>query len=192
MNYQTALLLVVAAFSSGCATINKMGQQPEAGTASTNSRSTGDPLAIGAATPKPRISPMSSSQPVSPNVATQSVEAPLAIIKVDPKTGKMTGEMELRLQKVIAEAKQDDRALLRIESFVPSGGSSGFDLGTSERTVQIVKDRLVGSGITQRRILVSSFGAEHDQQRYPTHHWVEIYLVRTGVSSTPALAGERN
>lgn len=97
-------------------------------------------------------------------------------VKVYPTTGKLTGEMELRLQKVVEEARQDERTLFRLESFVPAGGSPGLDLGNSEKTLQYINNRLVELGIPQRRILVSSFGAEHDLQRDPTRHWVEIYL----------------
>lgn len=191
MKHQTIALLVVAGFGNGCATIDKPAQQAVSVIATANPNISGNPLATDTAKPKPRLNPMQSSQQLSSSATTPSGEQPYAVIKVDPKTGKLTGEMELHLQQVVEEAKQDERTLLRLESFVPAGGSPGFDLGNSERTLQIVKDRLVGSGIPQRRILVSSFGAEHDLQRDPTRHWVEIHLIRTGTASTPALTGTR-
>jgi len=191
MKHQTIALLVLAGFGSGCATIDKPGQQHVHVIATAKPGISGNPLATEVAKPKPRLNPMQSSQQLSPSATTPSGEQPFAVIKVDPKTGKLTGEMELRLQKVVEEAKQDERTLLRVESFVPAGGSPGFDLGNAERTLQIIKDRLVGSGISQRRILVSSFGAEHDLQRDPTRHWVEIHLIRASAASTPASTGTR-
>ena len=191
MKHQTIALLVVAGFGSGCATIDKTGQHPVSVIATAKPSISGNPLATEAIKPKPRLNPMQSSQQLSPSATTPSDEQPFAVIKVDPKTGRLTGEMELRLQKVVEEAKQDERTLLRVESFVPAGGSPGFDLSNAERTLQIIRDRLVGSGISQRRILVSSFGAEHDLQRDPTRHWVEIHLIRTGTASKPASTGTR-
>jgi hypothetical protein len=189
MKHQTLALLVLAGLGSGCAIIDKPGQQPVSVIAAINPDISGNPLATEAAKRKPRLNPMQTSQLLSPSTTTPSDEQPFAVIKVDPKTGTLTGEMELRLQKAVEEAKQDERILLRVESFVSAGGSPGFDLSNSERTLQIGKDRLVGSGISQRQILVSSFGAEHDLQRDPTRHSVEIYLIRTGAVSTPALSG---
>jgi outer membrane protein OmpA-like peptidoglycan-associated protein len=179
-------LVVFTAFSSGCTTLDEPGQQPASGIATVNP---GNTLATEAAKPKPPIDPRQSSQPLSRNATPPSGEQPFVVIKVDPKTGKLTGEMELRLQKVVAEARRDKRILIRMESFVPDGGSPGLDLSRSDKTLQIVRNRLVKSGISHRRILVSSFGAEHDIQRDPTRHWVEITLIKTGPKSKPASTG---
>jgi outer membrane protein OmpA-like peptidoglycan-associated protein len=172
---------VVIGFSSGCAILSQPDQPPVSGIAAANP---GNSLATEAAKPKPRLNPMQLSQKMSPSTTNPSSEQPFAVIKVDPTTGKLTDEMELRLQKVVEEARQDERTLFRLESFVPAGGSPGLDLGNSEKTLQYIKNRLVELGIPQRRILVSSFGAEHDLQRDPTRHWVEIYLIKTGTSTS--------
>jgi outer membrane protein OmpA-like peptidoglycan-associated protein len=191
MKRQTIALLVVAVFGSGCATIDKVGQPPVSVIATTNPGISGKPVANEAVTPTSRLNSTQSLQKLTPTPAIPADEQPFAVIKIDPGTGKLTGEMELRLQKVVEEAKLDERTFLRVESFVPASGSPGFDLSNSEKYLQIVKDRLVGSGISQRRILVSSFGAEHDLQRDPTRHWVEIHLIRTGTSSIPMSSGTR-
>ena len=186
MKFLTIALLALAGFGSGCTILDKPGEQHQSRIATADP---GIPLATEAAKPKPRLNPIQSLQPLPQSAAALNGEQPFAVIKVDPKTGKLTGEMELRLQKVVEEAKQDERTLIRLESFVPGGGSPGLDLGRSDKTLQIVKDRLVRSGISHRRIMVSSFGAEHDIQRDPTRHWVEINLIRTGQTSTPASNG---
>lgn len=181
------LLGVLTGFSSGCATLDKPDPQPVTGIAA----NPGHRLATDAAKPKPRLDPMQASPRMSPSATSLSGEQPFAVIKVDSKTGILTREMELRLGTVVKEAKKDERTLIRLESFVPSGGSPGLDLGIADKTLLLVKDRLVGSGISQRRILVSSFGAEHDIQRDPTRHWVEITLIKTGPTSASASAGTR-
>lgn len=188
MKHLTIALFVVAGFCSGCAFLDTpIRQLPPVTTVAQPS----SPPTTVSAKPERRPEQIQLSQQLSPSAAASNGEQPIAVIKVDPRTGKLTGEMESRLQKVVDEARQDERALLRLESFVPAGGSPGLDLSRSEKTLQIIKDRLAGSGIPLRRILVSSFGSEHDMQRDPTHHWVEIYLIRTGAAATSETTGAR-
>jgi len=126
------------------------------------------------------VSPASrlqSSEPV------ETYAEPDAVIKLDPKTGKLTREMEARLLMVAEGAKKDDRIIFRLEAYVPDGGSPALSIGVADKALHIVKDRLLAHGISARRILQASFGQEHDEARDLYRHWVEIYLVKKGGSS---------
>lgn len=114
-----------------------------------------------------------------------TAQQPDAIIKIESSRGRLTPEMDGRLAQVIDQAGQDDRTLFRLESYVPPGGSPSLDIGKAERALQIVRERMLALGVSPRRILTSSFGAEHDQTRDTQRHWVEIYLIRTGAESPP-------
>lgn len=115
--------------------------------------------------------------PAEPNEAS---DAPYAVIKLDPKNGRLTREMEARLLLVANEAKKDDRIILRLEAYVPDGGSPALSISVANKSLQIVRDRLLELGIPTRRIVQASFGQEHDGNRNLRRHWVEIYLVKTG------------
>lgn len=104
-------------------------------------------------------------------------EQPNVVIKLDPGSGAVSREMEARLRKLVTEAGQDERTFFRLESHVPNGGSPSLDLVRAEKALLVVRDRLVALGIGPRRILLSTFGAEHDNERDSTRHWVEIYLL---------------
>lgn len=180
MRSTIALLVAVTGFSGGCAMMEAPTQRPVLTSAVVQPRNT---LETGAARTQPRFEPARTALGKPQSNSPTGGEAPFAVIKVDPRTGKLMGEMELQLQRVVDEARRDERILIRLEGYVPGSGSPGLDLSRAEKTLQIVKERLVGSGITQRRVLISSFGAEHDIQRDPAHHWVEIHLIRTGQTS---------
>ena len=109
--------------------------------------------------------------------------APDAVIKLDPKTGKLSSAMETRLLKVADEARQDNRIILRLEAYVPDGGSSALSIGVADKALRIVRDRLLALGISARQIVHASFGQEHDKERDLHRHWVEIYVLKkAGVS----------
>ena len=87
-------------------------------------------------------------------------------------------EMDGRLTKIAAEFNRDDRILIRLEGYVPGGGSSALDIGIADRVLHKVKERLQALGVSPRRMLLASFGGEHSMERDPKRHWVEIYLIR--------------
>lgn len=118
--------------------------------------------------------------------ALEPAPTPDAIVKFDAKTGQLSDEMRGRLLKVAAAAKSDGGIIVRIEGYVPSGGSPAMDLGRADGPLQVVKDHLQRLGVSPRRILLASFGAEHEVERDATRPWVEIYLVETGSASSNA------
>jgi len=111
---------------------------------------------------------------------------PDAVVKLDPRSGSFTPEMDGRLSKIAAELNRDDRILVRLESYVPGGGSSALDIGIADRVLHKVKERLQALGVSSRRMLLASFGGEHSLERDPKRHWVEIYLIRPGAAAVQA------
>lgn len=107
-----------------------------------------------------------------------AVAEPDAVVILDPRSGSFTAEMDGRLSKIAAEFNRDDRILVRLESYVPGGGSSALDIGIADRVLHQVKERLQTPGIPPRRMLMASFGGEHSMERDTRRHWVEIYLIR--------------
>lgn len=108
---------------------------------------------------------------------------PDAVVTLDPKSGALTPSMEAQLAVIADELAKDDRLLVRLESYVPSGGSPALDVGIADKSLRKVREHLVAQGISPRRMLLGSFGGEHGIERDSRHHWVELYLVRTGYSS---------
>lgn len=86
--------------------------------------------------------------------------------------------MEARLARVAQQAREDERILLRLESYVPDGGSTELNLGIAEQSLQLIKKRLADLNVPPRRILLAPFGEEHRTEQDLRRHWVEIYLIR--------------
>lgn len=145
-----------------------------------------EPPSTQASQPRPPVTPSvrQKSQPaaVAPSlpapVAVDPAAEPDAIVKLDPRSGDFSPEMHGRLTKIAAELNRDDRILIRLESYVPGGGSSALDIGIADRVLHKVKERLQALGVSPRRMLLASFGGEHSMERDPKRHWVEIYLIR--------------
>jgi len=130
-----------------------------------------------------------SSKLVSPPREPSLVEEPDAIVKLDPKSGFLTPEMEAHLARIAGDMSQDEQLLIRLESYVPSGGSTALDIGISDRALHKVKARLQALGISPRRMLLGSYGGEHDMERDSRRHWVEIYVIRPSFSLIQLRAG---
>lgn len=150
-----------------------------------------------AQTPQPKSSAPGPARRIQQpaTVPTPSASAPMAlplvaepdaIVKLAPGSGGFTPEMEGRLSKIAAELNRDDRILIRLESYVPGGGSSALDIGIADRVLHKVKERLQALGVSPRRMLLASFGGEHSTERDSKRHWVEIYLIHPGPAAVQA------
>lgn len=106
--------------------------------------------------------------------------APDAIIKVNPDGSALSEEMNGRLLKIARLAKEDERIVIRLEGFVPDGGSPSWNIGAAEKSVSLVKERLESMRVPARRIRAAAFGEEHEVERDQQRHWVEIYLTKPG------------
>ena len=110
---------------------------------------------------------------------------PDAVIEIDLGAGKILPEMGTSLAAIAEQAKSDERILIRLESYVSDGGSPALNLGLTEINLQKVKERLVGLGISPKRIFLSNYGEEHSEAGDRHRYWVEIYLLRsTSVAGT--------
>lgn len=174
---RTAFLLLPACLlaTAGCVTTSPFGL---AGPAATENKA-----AVPAAEPKPALAPAASNTPVPEAgiapapAAARPGPAPDAVIKLDPGGEPLSREMEMRLSAIAARAREDDRILLRLESYVPGGGSPSLNLLRAEQSLQLVRKRLVELDVSPRRILLAPFGGEYATARDAHRHWVEIYLI---------------
>lgn len=128
--------------------------------------------------PGPEAASSSASETGGAPAPAQTGPEPDAVIKLDPGGGPLSKEMERRLAAIAAKAREDDRILLRLESYVPGGGSPSLKLLRAEQSLQVVRKRLLELDVSPRRILLAPFGGEYAIARDEHRHWVEIYLVR--------------
>lgn len=105
---------------------------------------------------------------------------PDAVVMLDPNSGALAPAMSARLAIIADELIKNDRLLIRLESYVPSGGSPALEIGIADKALRKVREHLVSQGVSPRRMLFSSFGGEHSKERDSRRHWVELYLVRRG------------
>ena len=134
---------------------------------------------------RPPVAPVA-EQPETP-IAVQENSAALpppdspqpdAVIKINPGSDRLSNEMETRLAGIARQANADERLMLRLESYVPDGGSPSLNLGRAEQSLQLIRKRLVDLNVSPRRIFLAPFGGEYATQRDERRHWVEIYLIR--------------
>jgi outer membrane protein OmpA-like peptidoglycan-associated protein len=154
------------------------------------------PLPFGSAARSPESEQVVVPGPASPAVAPQAKVAPPepvrkpaepapdghpapdAVIKLNPGSDRLSGEMEARLARIAQQARENEQLMLRLESYVPDGGSHALNLGLAEQALQVIRKRLVELSVSPRRIFLAPFGEEHREERDRRMHWVEIYLVR--------------
>ena len=170
-----SLLLICAACvltATGCSTSLPFGsaerQSGEAVAAPARTTAPEPPQAKHAATapaPKPAAPPLDHP-------------APDAVIKLNPGSDRLSREMEARLAAIAQQVRDNEQLMLRLESYVPDGGSHALNLGIAEQSLQVIKKRLVELSVSPRRIFLAPFGEEHRMERDTRMHWVEIYLVR--------------
>jgi hypothetical protein len=105
---------------------------------------------------------------------------PDAVIKLDPVTGGLSAGMDGVLAKVAEQAGRDERIIVRLEGYVPAGGSPALSIGICDKVLHKVRERLLALGVSPRRILLANFGGEYGKLRDPLRHWVEVYLLKPG------------
>lgn len=175
-------LLACLLATSGCLSnlpVNLAGQpaagDPPAGSAAPADRAA-QPGRIETASTNRTTAPAASAGTSTPAAAPDS--EPDTVIKLSPGSSRLSSEMEARLASVAKRSREDDRILLRLESYVPDGGSHSLNLVRAEESLQLVKQRLMDLDVSPRRIILAPFGGEYDTARDERRHWVEIYLIR--------------
>ena len=141
------------------------------------------PAAPVAQQPAPRIE--APVQGTAPALGSQAAAPPQpdspppdAVIKINPDSDRLSHEMEARLAGIARQANADERLMLRLESYVPEGGSPSLNLGRAEQSLQLIRKRLLELNVSPRRIFMAPFGGEYATLRDERRHWVEIYLIR--------------
>lgn len=177
MKRTTPLLLACLLATAGCVTTSPFGL---AGTAAKDEPAAAPPPAR---TPAP--APVAQEKGVAPVAnggarvdAAPGGMAPDAVIKLNPGSDRLTGEMEGRLAAIAAKARADERIMLRLESYVPNGGSPSLNLVRAEQSLQLIRKKLVDLDINPRRIVLAPFGEEYATERDERRHWVDIYLIK--------------
>lgn len=117
------------------------------------------------------VSPSGKTKPEAPSPA----EEPVAVIELHPMADALPPEMEARLREVAEAAKADERLSLWLEGFVPDGGSPALNMGLAERSLAVVRQRLIAMRVPANRIQIIPFGEHHNRARSPINHWVEIF-----------------
>lgn len=105
---------------------------------------------------------------------------PDAVVTLDPRSGTLTPAMDAQLAIIADELIKNDQLLVRLESYVPSGGSPALEIGIADKSLRKVREHLVSQGVSPRRMLFGNFGGEYSKERDSRRHWVELYLVRRG------------
>lgn len=176
MKFPILLSLACLLTATGCVTSPPSGL---AGPAAND-----EPAAVPAARkPAPAAAAQEKAAPPADNArapvaGAQDSPPPDAVIKLNPGSERLGREMEARLLAIAERARKDERIMLRLESYVPDGGSSSLNLVRAEQSLQLIKKRLVDLDVSPRRILLAPFGEEYAIERDERRHWVEIYLIK--------------
>lgn len=142
-------------------------------------------LLAGCATPpllKPDGSQTQSSSP--PVTKTEHSPAPVpsrpkpdAIYQLESENRPLPPQVNESLQNIAAQVKANKNLVIRLESFVPSGGSREMNVSRSSSAVNRIRNRLAELGVPSYRIQQAPLGEEHpDAQKLDTK-WVELFLV---------------
>ena len=102
---------------------------------------------------------------------------PDAIIRFAGNDYALSREMDLLITRIVREAQGNDQLMIRLEGYMPEGGSSALNLSLAERPMQVVRAKLIELRVPARRIVLAPFGGEHRVPRDKRRGWVEIYLL---------------
>jgi hypothetical protein len=115
--------------------------------------------------------------PPPPSVPARPV--PDAVIALTPDAGPLSPQANQTLQEFAARLKGNRDLAIRLESFVPDGGSRELNVGLSATRVEQVRRRLVELGVPSYRIKIAPRGEEHlDAPAADGGARIELYLVR--------------
>jgi hypothetical protein len=103
---------------------------------------------------------------------------PDAVVKLDPVTGSFASGTDHLLARIAEQAGKDERIIVRLEGYIPTGGSPALSIGIGDKLLHKVRERLQALGVSPRRVLLANFGGEYGKLRDPLRHWVEIYLLK--------------
>lgn len=111
------------------------------------------------------------------------VRTPAAVIALQPGRAALPGDAEAGLAGIARQLRENDRLVVRLEGYLPAGGSSAVNLGMTEKAMQLVKARLVELRVAPRRILMAPFGEGRRPDADRESGWIELHLVQPNRSA---------
>lgn len=132
-------------------------------------------IKIGSSETPPPSSSAKPSEPVS--APAPSRPKPDAVYKLESENRPLPPQVNDSLQNIAAQVKANKNLVIRLESFVPSGGSREMNVSRSSSAVNRIRNRLTELGVPSYRIQQAPRGEEHpDAQKLDTK-WVELFIV---------------
>lgn len=132
-------------------------------------------LKIGNSETQPASPPVTQVEP--PPAPTSSRPKPDAVYQLESENSPLPPQVNESLQSIAAQVKTNKNLVIRLESFVPSGGSREMNVSRSSSAVNRIRKRLTELGVPSYRIQQAPLGEEHpDAQKLDTK-WVELFLV---------------
>lgn len=116
----------------------------------------------------------------SPREPGKAVAIPLpdAVIAYTPSLERWAKESDHSLNTISMQAKVDEKLLIRLHGFAPTGSSNGLSIAMADKPLKAVKECLLALGVPSSRILTANYGHQYAQLRHPSRPWVEIYLIK--------------
>ncbi|MDD3482571.1 OmpA family protein [Azovibrio restrictus] len=102
---------------------------------------------------------------------------PDAVYTLEPGSDTLPSPVNQSLQEFAARMKANRDLVIRLESFVPSGGSREMNISLSSSAVERVRRRLVELGVPSYRIKQTPLGEEHPDSPQLNNRRVELFLI---------------
>lgn len=109
--------------------------------------------------------------------ATSSRTKPDAVYTLESGSQTLPPSVNQSLQDIAAQVKANRNVVIRLESYVPGGGSREMNVSLSTSAVERVRRRLIELGVPSYRIKRAPLGEEHPDARKVDTTLVELFLV---------------
>lgn len=184
MTMQKAAIAAAALWLAGCAAApagKPVAAQPGLSAPAPGAAAPGGvrpPPPAAAAVPPSGEAALKAPPPAAPRIDLPPEPEPDAVVKLDPLTGSFASGTDSLLARIAEQAGKDERIIVRLEGYIPTGASPALSIGIGDKVLHKVRERLQALGVSPRRILLANFGGEYGKLRDPLRHWVEIYLLK--------------
>jgi outer membrane protein OmpA-like peptidoglycan-associated protein len=111
---------------------------------------------------KPEAVPAAAAEPIpepAPIHAPKPHFVPHSIVRFGYNSNDLSVEAYSQLNRLSAYLKEEPAATLVIKGYTDSYGSDGYNLSLSKFRANIVKNYLIGNGVSSRRITAVGLGA---------------------------------
>jgi len=100
---------------------------------------------------------------------------PDAVYTLD--AGPLPSQVQISLQAIANRMKSNRDLVIRLEGFVPAGGSREMNISISSYAVERIRQRLVELGVPGYRVKRAPLGEEHPDAPQLNHRRVELFVV---------------